>query len=210
MVILNTCHIRDNAAEKVFSELGRLRTLKQARAAEGGRMILAVAGCVAQAEGAQIVARAPYVDIVLGPQTYHRLPEMVARASRAAGAVIETDFPAEDKFDHLPEASAPPGHHRVPDHPGRLRQVLLLLRRAVHPRRRAVPPASRGARRGAAAGGAGRARNHPARPERERLARRGAGRHSRRSAGWSGHWRTSRGCCASATPPRTRATWTTT
>ncbi len=109
MVILNTCHIRDRAAEKVFSELGRLRTLKQARAAEGGRMILAVAGCVAQAEGAQIVARAPYVDIVLGPQTYHRLPEMVARASRAAGAVIETDFPAEDKFDHLPEASAPPG-----------------------------------------------------------------------------------------------------
>jgi len=106
MVILNTCHIRDRAAEKVFSELGRLRVLKQAREAEGGRMIIAVAGCVAQAEGAEIVARAPYVDIVLGPQTYHRLPEMVARASRAAGAVIETDFPAEDKFDHLPEASA--------------------------------------------------------------------------------------------------------
>jgi tRNA-2-methylthio-N6-dimethylallyladenosine synthase len=109
MVILNTCHIRDRAAEKVFSELGRLRLLKQARQAEGGRLILAVAGCVAQAEGAEIVARAPYVDIVLGPQTYHRLPEMVAQASRAAGAVIETDFPAEDKFDHLPEASAPPG-----------------------------------------------------------------------------------------------------
>jgi tRNA-2-methylthio-N6-dimethylallyladenosine synthase len=109
MVILNTCHIRDRAAEKVFSELGRLRLLKQAREAEGGRMILAVAGCVAQAEGAEIVTRAPYVDIVLGPQTYHRLPEMVARASRAAGAVIETDFPAEDKFDHLPEASAPIG-----------------------------------------------------------------------------------------------------
>jgi tRNA-2-methylthio-N6-dimethylallyladenosine synthase len=109
MVILNTCHIRDRAAEKVFSELGRLRLLKQAREAEGRRMILAVAGCVAQAEGAEIVARAPYVDIVLGPQTYHRLPEMVARASRAAGAVIETDFPAEDKFDHLPEATAPKG-----------------------------------------------------------------------------------------------------
>src|SRR6267154_4488213 len=86
MVILNTCHIRDRAAEKVFSELGRLRVLKQAREAAGGRMILAVAGCVAQAEGAEILARAPYVDIVLGPQTYHRLPEMVARASRAAGA----------------------------------------------------------------------------------------------------------------------------
>src|SRR3954469_13904844 len=106
MVILNTCHIRDKAAEKVFSELGRLRRLKEAT---GGRMILAVAGCVAQAEGAEILARAPYVDIVLGPQTYHRLPEMVARVSRAGGAVIETDFPAEDKFDHLPESSTPQG-----------------------------------------------------------------------------------------------------
>jgi tRNA-2-methylthio-N6-dimethylallyladenosine synthase len=106
MVILNTCHIRDKAAEKVFSELGRLRRLKEAT---GGRMILAVAGCVAQAEGAEILARAPYVDIVLGPQTYHRLPEMVARASRAGGAVIETDFPPEDKFDHLPESRTPQG-----------------------------------------------------------------------------------------------------
>jgi tRNA-2-methylthio-N6-dimethylallyladenosine synthase len=109
MVILNTCHIRDRAAEKVFSELGRLRRIKDARTAEGGRMILAVAGCVAQAEGAEILARAPFVDIVLGPQTYHRLPEMVARAARAGGAVIETDFPAEAKFDFLPEASAPQG-----------------------------------------------------------------------------------------------------
>ena len=112
MVILNTCHIRDKAAEKVFSELGRLRRLKEARAAEGGRMILAVAGCVAQAEGAEILARAPYVDIVLGPQTYHRLPEMVARAARGRPArrtVIDTDFPAEQKFDFLPEAAAPQG-----------------------------------------------------------------------------------------------------
>ena len=109
MVILNTCHIRDKAAEKVFSELGRLRRLKEARAATGERMILAVAGCVAQAEGAEILARAPYVDIVLGPQTYHRLPEMVAKAARAGGAVIETDFPAEAKFDLLPEDSAPQG-----------------------------------------------------------------------------------------------------
>ena len=109
MVILNTCHIRDRAAEKVFSELGRLRLLKRDREAAGHRMILAVAGCVAQAEGAEILARAPYVDIVLGPQTYHRLPEMVARAARAGGAVIETDFPAEQKFDHLPDAAAPQG-----------------------------------------------------------------------------------------------------
>ena len=109
MVVLNTCHIREKASEKLFSELGRLRAQKQAKAAEGGRMILAVAGCVAQAEGAEIAARAPYVDLVLGPQTYHRLPELVARASRAAGAVIDTDFPAEQKFDHLPEAASPPG-----------------------------------------------------------------------------------------------------
>jgi tRNA-2-methylthio-N6-dimethylallyladenosine synthase len=106
MVILNTCHIRDKAAEKVFSELGRLRRLKEAT---GGRMILAVAGCVAQAEGTEILARAPYVDIVLGPQTYHRLPEMVARASRAGGKVIETDFPPEDKFDFLPDSATPQG-----------------------------------------------------------------------------------------------------
>ncbi len=123
MVILNTCHIRDRAAEKVFSELGRLRRIKDARTADGGRMILAVAGCVAQAAGAEILARAPYVDIVLGPQTYHRLPEMVARATAAAdarqagedeaggapGAVVDTDFPSEPKFDFLPEASAPQG-----------------------------------------------------------------------------------------------------
>ncbi|RZK90760.1 MAG: tRNA (N6-isopentenyl adenosine(37)-C2)-methylthiotransferase MiaB, partial [Methylobacterium sp.] len=109
MIILNTCHIRERAEEKVFSELGRLRVIKQAREAEGRKTVLAVAGCVAQAEGAMILARAPYVDIVLGPQTYHKLPEMVARAARAGGAVIETDFPAEDKFDHLPETVAPQG-----------------------------------------------------------------------------------------------------
>lgn len=109
MVILNTCHIREKASEKLFSELGRLREQKRAREAEGGRMVLAVAGCVAQAEGAEITARAPYVDIVLGPQSYHRLPEMIARATRAAGAVIDTEFPTDEKFDHLPEASAPQG-----------------------------------------------------------------------------------------------------
>ena len=106
MVILNTCHIRDKAAEKVFSELGRLRKLKEAA---GGKMILAVAGCVAQAEGQEILARAPYVDIVLGPQTYHRLPDMVARVTRDGQPVINTEFPAEDKFDFLPEQSAPQG-----------------------------------------------------------------------------------------------------
>jgi tRNA-2-methylthio-N6-dimethylallyladenosine synthase len=113
MIILNTCHIRDRAAEKVFSELGRLRLIKEARKAEGQQTIIAVAGCVAQAEGQEILARAPYVDIVLGPQTYHRLPEMVARAARAGNAVIETDFPTEQKFDFRPEAEAPqtPGNY---------------------------------------------------------------------------------------------------
>jgi tRNA-2-methylthio-N6-dimethylallyladenosine synthase len=109
MVILNTCHIRDRAAEKVFSELGRLRRIKETRAASGQRTVLAVAGCVAQAEGEALLARAPFVDIVLGPQTYHRLPEMVARAARAAGSVIETDFATVEKFDSLPDAAAHQG-----------------------------------------------------------------------------------------------------
>ncbi len=102
MVILNTCHIREKAAEKVYSELGRLRIEQKAKQAEGGRMIIAVAGCVAQAEGAEIMARAPHVDMVFGPQTYHQLPEMVARAVRGTGGVVNTDFPVESKFDLLP------------------------------------------------------------------------------------------------------------
>jgi tRNA-2-methylthio-N6-dimethylallyladenosine synthase len=101
LVILNTCHIREKAAEKVFSELGRLKPLKDAH----GTM-LAVAGCVAQAEGEAILARAPYVDVVLGPQAYHRLPELVARAARGLGAALDTDFPVESKFDHLPAPGA--------------------------------------------------------------------------------------------------------
>lgn len=114
MIILNTCHIRERAEEKVFSELGRLRPLKSAKT--DGDMIIAVAGCVAQAEGAEIMRRAPYVDIVLGPQTYHRLPEMVARAARSAPGpdgkgrgILDTDFPAEAKFDFLPAESVAPG-----------------------------------------------------------------------------------------------------
>jgi tRNA-2-methylthio-N6-dimethylallyladenosine synthase len=108
VVILNTCHVREKAAEKVFSDLGRLRRLKDARRERGDAMIVAVAGCVAQAEGDEIRARAPFVDIVLGPQTLHRLPQMVARAARG-GAVEDTEFPAEPKFDFLPETAQPPG-----------------------------------------------------------------------------------------------------
>ncbi len=99
LVILNTCHIREKAADKVYSELGRVRELKESAARDGRRMIIAVAGCVAQAEGAEIIRRAPAVDIVVGSQNYHRLPELLARA--AHGKVIDTEFPVEHKFDHL-------------------------------------------------------------------------------------------------------------
>ncbi len=107
LVILNTCHVREKASEKVFSELGRLRAEKRRKAEAGERMIVAVAGCVAQAEGQEILDRAPVVDMVFGPQTYHTLPEMVARAS--GERVLNTDFPAESKFDSLPEETAPQG-----------------------------------------------------------------------------------------------------
>lgn len=104
MVILNTCHIREKAAEKVYSELGRLRKIKEAKAENGGQMILGVTGCVAQAEGAEVTKRAPFVDMVFGPQTYHRLPEMIARTAREHGHILDTDFPEESKFDALPSA----------------------------------------------------------------------------------------------------------
>jgi tRNA-2-methylthio-N6-dimethylallyladenosine synthase len=106
MILLNTCHIREKAADKLFSDLGRLKPLKARKDKNGGKLTLAVAGCVAQAEGAEILARAPYVDLVLGPQTYHRLPEMVAKLARGEGPVLDTEFPPEPKFDFLPESTA--------------------------------------------------------------------------------------------------------
>ena len=102
LVVLNTCHIREKATEKVYSEVGRLKKLKDAKAADGGRMMIAVAGCVAQAEGAEIMRRAPAVDMVVGPQAYHKLPELVARAARASGEALETSFDVVEKFDALP------------------------------------------------------------------------------------------------------------
>src|SRR6202000_3060811 len=84
MVILNTCHIREKAAEKVYSELGRLRDLKEEKALAGSRMMIAVAGCVAQAEGEEIVKRQSAVDLVVGPQSYHRMPEMIAKVARSS------------------------------------------------------------------------------------------------------------------------------
>jgi len=108
LVILNTCHIRERAAEKIFSELGRLRALKAARAEAGRTTRIVVAGCVAQAEGAEIYRRQSAVDVVVGPQSYHRLPELLRRAEREA-RVIDTDFPAKDKFDFL----SPPSPARI-------------------------------------------------------------------------------------------------
>lgn len=102
MMILNTCHIREKATDKVFSELGRLREHKEEREKSGGKVMIAVAGCVAQAEGDFILERAPYVDMVFGPQTYHELPEMVLKAN-GNERVINTDFPAVSKFDLLPD-----------------------------------------------------------------------------------------------------------
>jgi tRNA-2-methylthio-N6-dimethylallyladenosine synthase len=103
LVVLNTCHIREKAAEKVYSELGRVRLLKQRAEADGRKMLVAVAGCVAQAEGEEIVRRAPVVDLVIGPQNIHRLPALVERAA-SGEVVVEAEFPVEDKFDFL----APP------------------------------------------------------------------------------------------------------
>jgi tRNA-2-methylthio-N6-dimethylallyladenosine synthase len=100
LVILNTCHIREKAADKVYSELGRIRVLKEAAALAGRRVTVAVAGCVAQAEGEEIIRRAPAVDLVVGPQNYHRLPSLLARVTRE-GALVDTEFPVEDKFDML-------------------------------------------------------------------------------------------------------------
>ena len=104
LVVLNTCHIREKATEKVYSELGQIRLMKLARQEAGAAMTIAVAGCVAQAEGEEIMRRQPAVDLVVGPQAYHQLPELIARAHRARGERLAADFAAEDKFDALPTA----------------------------------------------------------------------------------------------------------
>ncbi len=157
MVILNTCHIREKATEKVYSELGQLKLLKAARAEAGSPMLLAVAGCVAQAEGKEIIARQPAVDVVVGPQSYHRLPEMIAQG-RARG-----ERRARNRFSRRGQVrssarrtgGARPGG--VPHRAGRLRQVLHVLRRALYARRGVLAP-RRADRRGSAAPGQARAR----------------------------------------------------
>jgi tRNA-2-methylthio-N6-dimethylallyladenosine synthase len=101
VVVLNTCHIREKASEKVYSEIGRLRRIREAAAGAGRDMKIVVAGCVAQAEGTEIIKRAPIVDVVVGPQSYHRLPPLL-RQTRPQAPAVETEFPPEDKFDFLP------------------------------------------------------------------------------------------------------------
>ncbi|KQY35119.1 (dimethylallyl)adenosine tRNA methylthiotransferase [Caulobacter sp. Root1455] len=102
LVVLNTCHIREKATEKVYSELGYIKQMKNRKAEAGGKMTIAVAGCVAQAEGKEIMHRQPAVDLVVGPQAYHQLPELIARAHRATGERLSADFAADEKFDALP------------------------------------------------------------------------------------------------------------
>ncbi len=104
LIVFNTCHIREKAVEKVYSDLGRLNQIKRDREAQGLDTVIAVTGCVAQAEGAEILARAPQVSLVVGPQSYHRLPALVQSALTGA-RVIDTEFPDEDKFEHLPQRS---------------------------------------------------------------------------------------------------------
>ncbi|MFN7038950.1 MAG: tRNA (N6-isopentenyl adenosine(37)-C2)-methylthiotransferase MiaB [Alphaproteobacteria bacterium] len=109
MVVLNTCHIREKAAEKVYSELGRMKAHKEAKKASGSDMIIAVAGCVGQAEGEEIFKRASCVDIVVGPQSYHNLPTLITEAARKKGKVINLDFAPEPKFDSLMQDTASQG-----------------------------------------------------------------------------------------------------
>ena len=213
LVILNTCHIREKAAEKVYSELGRVRRMKEAAAAEGRRVVIAVAGCVAQAEGEEIIRRAPAVDLVFGPQSYHRLPELLARAERD-GKAVDTEFPVDDKFDHL----AAPSRAAI-----RARGVTAFVTVQEGCDKFCtfcVVPYTRGAEMSRPVdkivaeverlAARRRARNHADRPERQRLSRRrtgwpavvaGAAARARRARSPA-----SSGC---ATRPAIRATWTT-
>ncbi len=139
LVLLNTCHIREKAAEKVYSELGRIRLVKEAAALEGRRVTVGVTGCVAQAEGAEIARRAPVVDLVVGPQSYQHLPRLLGEVAAAtAGDRDGIRHRREVRGAAEGDAGADTGarRHRLPHHPGRLRQVLHLLRRALYARRR--------------------------------------------------------------------------
>lgn len=106
ILLLNTCHIREKASEKLFSEIGRLKEIKQERATQGLDTLLIIAGCVVQANGDELIKRAPAIDIAVGPQNYHQLPHLIAEFNRKKGRVVLADFPAESKFDYLPQAQS--------------------------------------------------------------------------------------------------------
>ena len=106
LIVLNTCHIREKAAEKVYSDLGRIRLIKEERSAGGRETIVAVAGCVAQAEGSEITRRESSVDLVVGPQSYHRMGDLIARARQTGDRIVETEFPSATKFAALPARSS--------------------------------------------------------------------------------------------------------
>ena len=174
LVILNTCHIREKAAEKVFSELGRIRALKQRKARRGGAHADRRRRLRRPGRGRRDPAAARRLSIwssarrpITGCRSWWRGP------ARGGGGVIDTDFPGEPKFDHLPPARQRHGGDRLSDRAGRLRQVLHLLRRALYPRRRVFAPGGADPGRGARTGRIGRARDHAAGPERQRLSRRG-------------------------------------
>ncbi len=130
VLLLNTCSIREKAQEKVFSQLGRWKMLKQARP----DLVIGVGGCVASQEGDAVIRRAPIVDLVFGPQTLHRLPEMLEQVRGNGRAAVDVSFPEIEKFDRLPEPRADGPDRLRLDHGG-LQQVLQLLRRALYPRR---------------------------------------------------------------------------
>jgi hypothetical protein len=166
VLLVNTCSVREKAQEKVFSLLGEWRLFKQQRP----HVVIGVGGCVASQEGEGITARAPFVDLVFGPQTLHRLPAMLDGLKQSGRSQIDVSFPEIEKFDRLPEPRAD-RRHGLRLHHGRLQQVLHLLRRALHARRGDQPAVRAGAEREVGDWRARRARDHAARPERQRLRR---------------------------------------
>ena len=214
LVILNTCHIREKAADKVYSEIGRIRVMKDEAAAQGRQMLIAVAGCVAQAEGPR--DRAPRQ----GGRSRRRLAELSqtagddrARPRRRARHRHRISGRGQIRRAGGAEArgNRQARHRRLRHRAGRLRQVLHLLRRALYARRRSVAAGREDRRRGRAARQRRRARGDADRPERQRLSRRRRRRRggdARRAC--CGGWRASRASRGCATPPAIRATWTTT
>ena len=163
LVVLNTCHIREKAADKAYSEVGRLRR------EDGSKPLIALAGCVAQAEGAEAKRRSPLIDIVVGPQAYHRLPEMIAETARGGAAGRYRH--AGDLEVRRPAAAPPGAAIGFPHGAGRVRQILHLLRGALHPRRGDLAAVARHRRRSPGPGRRRRSRDRLARAECERVER---------------------------------------